>query len=53
MAARTALERLGQCGTEAGQPSEPGGGKEEQEKALRSQSVRRDVAQQVLPRNKL
>lgn len=38
-------------GTDAGQPSETGDGREEQVKALTSQSVRRDVAQHVLSRN--
>lgn len=39
-------------GTDAGQPSEPGDGREEQVKALTSQSVRRGAAQHVLSRNK-
>lgn len=39
-------------GTDAGQRSEPGDGGEEQVKALTGESVRRDVDQQVLSRNK-
>lgn len=39
-------------GADAGQPSEPGDGREEQVKALTSQGVKRDAVGQVLSRNK-